>query len=103
MQNSGFKVSTGSTRRIQGTLTIRAFVSADPSRVFVQFTDTGKGIPPEVQPKLFTPHVSTKKDGMGLGLAIVKKILTDLGGDIRLEEAEPDQARTTFTLWLKAA
>ncbi len=94
-QDSGF--------RIQGTLTIRAFVSDHPSRVFVQFTDTGVGIPAEVCPKLFTPHVSTKKEGMGLGLAIVKKILTDLGGDIRLEEAESTQTGTTFTLWLKVA
>ena len=88
---------------MQGTLTIRAFVSGDPSCVFVQFTDTGVGIPAEVRPKLFTPHVSTKKEGMGLGLAIAKKILTDLGGDIRLEDTQPDRTGTTFTLWLKMA
>ena len=86
----------------KGCLTIRAFASADQSKVFVQFTDTGPGIPPEVRPKLFTPHVSTKRDGMGLGLAIVKKVMTDLGGDIRLEDAQPDQIGTTFTLWLRA-
>ena len=85
-----------------GCLTIRAFVSTDQSKVFVQFTDTGPGVPPEVRPKLFTPHVSTKRDGMGLGLAIVKKVMTDLGGDIRLEDAQPDQGGATFTLWLRA-
>ncbi len=87
----------------KGRLTIRASTSADQSKVFVQFTDTGKGIPREVRPKLFTPHLSTKKEGMGLGLAIVKKVLTDLGGDIRLEEAQSDQVGTTFALWLRAA
>lgn len=86
----------------KGCLTIRAFVSVDQSKVFVQFTDTGPGILPEVRPKLFTPHVSTKRDGMGLGLAIVKKVMTDLGGDIRLEDAQPDQGGATFTLWLRA-
>ena len=90
-------------REQKGCLTIRAFVSTDQSKVFVQFTDTGPGIPPEVRPKLFTPHVSTKRDGMGLGLAIVKKVMTDLGGDIRLEDAQPNQIGTTFTLWLRAA
>ena len=86
----------------KGCLAIRAFVSTDGSKVFVQFADTGPGMSPEVRPKLFTPHVSTKRDGMGLGLAIVKKVMTDLGGDIRLEEAQPDQSGATFTLWLRA-
>ena len=90
---------TGETK---GCLTIRAYVSADQSKVFVQFTDTGPGIPSEVRPKLFTPHVSTKRDGMGLGLAIVKKVMTDLGGDIRLEDAQSDPGGATFTLWLRA-
>ncbi|MDE0185659.1 MAG: ATP-binding protein [Candidatus Poribacteria bacterium] len=84
------------------SLTIRAFTSADASKVCVQFSDTGPGIPAEMRPKLFMPHVSTKKEGMGLGLAIVKKILTDLGGDIRVEESKFDSAGATFTLWLKA-
>ncbi len=86
----------------KGCLTIRAYVSTDQSKVFVQFTDTGPGISPEIRPKLFTPHVSTKRDGMGLGLAIVKKVMTDLGGDIRLEDAQPDPGGATFTLWLRA-
>lgn len=84
------------------TLTIRAFTSADSSNVCIQFSDTGPGIPLEMRPTLFMPHVSTKKDGMGLGLAIVKKILTDLGGDISVEETRFDAVGATFTLWLKA-
>ena len=87
----------------KGTLTIRVFPSPDKSRVYVHFTDTGRGIPPEVREKLFTPHVSTKRDGMGLGLAIVKKIMTDLGGDICLGERKPEQPGTTFVLWLRAS
>ena len=84
------------------TLTIRAFASEDSSIVCVRISDTGPGIPLEMRPKLFMPHVSTKKDGMGLGLAIVKKILTDLGGDISVEETRSDAVGATFTLWLKA-
>ena len=85
----------------KGRLIIRAFPSSDRSKVYVHFTDTGRGISPEVREKLFTPHVSTKRDGMGLGLAIVKKIMTDLGGDIQLEEPTPGQSETTFVLWLR--
>ncbi len=85
----------------EGTLTVQGFPSPDKSKVYIHFTDTGRGISAEVREKLFTPHVSTKKDGMGLGLAIVKKIMTDLGGDIHLEEPEQGQPGTTFVLWLR--
>ena len=85
----------------EGTLTIRAIPSTDKSKVYVHFSDTGRGIPPEVREKIFTPHVSTKSDGMGLGLAIVKKIMTDLGGDIHLEESKSGKTGTTFVLWLR--
>ena len=84
------------------TLTIRAFTSSDSSKVCVRISDSGPGIPPEMRPKLFMPHVSTKKEGMGLGLAIVKKILTDLGGDISVEESTFDSVGAAFRLSLKA-
>ena len=90
------------TETQDGVLTIRGFQTTDPAKVFLAFSDTGCGIPAEMRPKLFTPHVSTKKEGTGLGLAIVKKMMTDLGGDIRVEDTEPDQIGTTFTLWLKS-
>ena len=84
-----------------GALTIRAFEAENQSRVLVQFIDTGTGVPQEIRPKLFTPHVSSKRQGMGLGLAIVKKLMSDLGGDIQLEDNQADQAGATFTLWLR--
>ena len=65
-------------------------------RAWSAVTDTGLGIPEDVQPRIFTPNFSTKNSGMGLGLAIVKKASEDLGGTIRVEtEAE---AGTTFFL-----
>ena len=82
-----------------GKLTVRAFRDSD--LVFIQVFDTGPGISDEIRPKLFTPHLSTKREGTGLGLAIVKKVMTDLGGDIYLEQS--GQAGTTFTLWLNAS
>ncbi len=53
---------------------------------FMQFTDTGKGMPEEVKKKLFEPFVTYgKKHGTGLGLAIVKKIVTEHKGEIFVE------------------
>lgn len=53
---------------------------------FMQFTDTGKGMPEEVKKKLFEPFVTYgKKHGTGLGMAIVKKIITEHKGEIFVE------------------
>ncbi|MBI3003879.1 MAG: HAMP domain-containing protein [Ignavibacteriales bacterium] len=48
----------------------------------VRMADTGAGIPPEIQQKVFEPNFSTKTGGMGLGLAISEKTIKDLGGTI---------------------
>jgi signal transduction histidine kinase/CRP-like cAMP-binding protein len=53
---------------------------------FMQFTDTGKGMPEEVKKKLFEPFVTYgKKHGTGLGMAITKKIVNEHKGDIFVE------------------
>lgn len=55
-------------------------------RVEFVFTDTGPGIPSEVQDSLFEPFVTYgKATGTGLGLAIAKKTIEDHGGTIVVE------------------
>lgn len=67
--------------------------------VVVQVTDTGVGIPPDVQQRIFEPFFTTKAagEGSGLGLSIVRKIIAKHDGDIQVE-SEP--GRTTFTVRL---
>jgi two-component system nitrogen regulation sensor histidine kinase GlnL len=50
--------------------------------------DNGPGVPEDVQPFLFDPFVTTKKNGTGLGLALVAKLVGDHGGVIDLENDE---------------
>ena len=56
----------------------------DHDTVLVSIADTGSGIPPEVQRRLFTPFFTTKPAGVGtgLGLAISHRIVTGLGGQL---------------------
>jgi PAS domain S-box-containing protein len=81
----------------QGTLEITVTRSDDFVRV--QVTDSGEGIPPEVQPKIFEPFFTTKPrgEGSGLGLDIVRKIIDKHQGRIEVE-SQPGQ--TTFSVWL---
>jgi signal transduction histidine kinase len=62
-------------------------VSADDGKVVVEISDTGSGIPPEVQKRLFTPFFTTKQVGVGtgLGLSICHRIVTGMGGSIAVE------------------
>jgi len=53
--------------------------------ICLEVQDTGRGIPPEVQPKLFDPFFTTKPGGTGLGLAIARRIIEQHGGTLRFE------------------
>jgi nitrogen fixation/metabolism regulation signal transduction histidine kinase len=50
--------------------------------VRISITDNGKGIPEDIENKLFTPSFTTKTSGMGLGLSIVKNIIESFDGNI---------------------
>ena len=52
--------------------------------VFIEISDTGKGINPENLGNLFRPFFTTKKKGTGLGLAVSYKIIQDHNGDIQV-------------------
>ena len=64
----------------------------------VYVKDNGKGIPKEMQEKLFRPNFTTKTSGMGLGLAIVKNIIESSGGTITYKTQE--DRGTTFIITL---
>jgi PAS domain S-box-containing protein len=83
-----------------GTLTVVSGREAD--RVFVQISDTGEGIPPEVMEKIFQPFLSTKPKGSGLGLAISQKIMEAHQGSITLESAPQQGTRVTCYLKVEA-
>jgi signal transduction histidine kinase len=79
-----------------GKLTLR--VARENSDLLVSVRDTGKGIPKEIEDKLFQSFVTSgKRGGTGLGLAIVKKIVDEHAGAITVQSS-PQGA--TFTLRL---
>src|SRR5262249_23196297 len=77
-----------------GKVTIRAF--REGNQLVLRFSDTGKGIPKEIERHLFQSFVTAgKRRGTGLGLAIVKKIVDEHGGSITVDSSDRG---ATFTL-----
>jgi signal transduction histidine kinase len=73
-------------------------VSIAPKGVCVAVRDTGHGLRPESQPRLFEPFYTTKPDGMGIGLSICRSIIEAHGGRLWATRCEPRGALFQFTI-----
>jgi signal transduction histidine kinase len=74
-----------------GVLTVRT--GMDREFVFVEFCDTGPGVPPEIRDRIFEPFFTTKPvgEGTGLGLDISWRIVVNKHhGDISVESVPGD-------------
>ncbi|MDX9884888.1 sensor histidine kinase [Thauera sp.] len=65
--------------------------------------DSGRGIAPELQERLFEPFFTTRAEGTGLGLAIARGVARAHGGDITLRSAPGQGAEFILTVPLAAA
>ena len=71
-------------------------------KVIISIKDNGKGIDPEIFPRLFTKFASKSFQGTGLGLYISKNIIEAHGGEIWAENNKDGKGATFyFTLPLE--
>lgn len=81
-----------------GEITLHTGYDPGLERVTLQVTDTGSGIPEEIQAKIFDPFFTTKPlgQGTGLGLSIVAGIIQAHSGEIKVDSKSGQG--TTFNL-----
>ena len=85
-----------------GTIAIK-ILRGNEGKVFIDVSDTGKGIPRSKMDMVFRAGFTTKKRGWGLGLTLAKRIIeTYHNGKIFVKSSEENQG-TTFRIALNAA
>ena len=61
----------------EGKGSVEVVISDNEKEVFIDVSDTGKGIPEGRQQQIFSPGFTTKKRGWGLGLTLSKRIIEE--------------------------
>ena len=82
-----------------GVLTV--FTKDSTEQVSILFSDTGPGISPEEQSKVFYPFYTTKERGTGLGLSIAYRIVEEHQGRLTIQSTPG--IGTTFEIILPKA
>ncbi len=66
--------------------------------VEVEISDSGPGIPPEQQDRIFRPFISGDSNGTGLGLPIARELARALGGRVELDSRVGQGSRFRLVL-----
>lgn len=86
-----------------GNISIDIVENLAKEEVFIDVTDTGKGIPRSKFDAVFQPGYTTRKRGWGLGLSLTKRIVENYhSGQIFVKESELGKG-TTFRIILKSS
>lgn len=91
------------TKRGRITITARP---VDSERVSIELVDTGVGISPEAQPRIFDRFYrgeTREPNGFGLGLAIVRQAVRVLNGTVEVSSTAGTGTRVSVTLPLAKA
>jgi signal transduction histidine kinase len=78
--------------------TISLSVEADDGGARITVNDDGRGIAPDILPRVFERGVSGKKGGSGIGLSICREIAKRHGGDIAIHSEGGAGTSVTVTL-----
>lgn len=72
--------------------------AAEPDSVVIAVADSGAGIDPESEDRIFEAFFTTKDKGMGLGLSICRSIIESHGGRLWASRGSPHGSVFQFTL-----
>jgi nitrogen fixation/metabolism regulation signal transduction histidine kinase len=99
MEQVFINLLTNSMYALEGKDRREISISAElkEKRLYIMISDTGAGIEPEIEDKIFLPFFTTRKEGAGIGLTLSKNIVEAHGGYLAFENGENG---TKFTVCL---
>lgn len=87
----------------KGKISVKIQQIANKDQLYIDITDTGKGIPKSQFETIFQPGFTTRKRGWGLGLSLAKRIIDNYHkGHIFVKESEVGKG-TTIRIILKSS
>jgi C4-dicarboxylate-specific signal transduction histidine kinase len=93
---------TNASQAIEGSKTVNKTIviteTVDNDFVTVSVRDYGEGIDESLKDKIFSPFITSKKEGSGIGLAISQSIIQDHHGKVRAENMPGGGASFSFIL-----
>jgi len=100
IHNAIHAMETGGRLDIRARLARQGKGTAGAEAMEISFTDSGKGMEPDLMARIFDPFYTTKGvgEGTGLGLSVSQRIVNEHGGQIRV--ASLPGAGSTFTIAL---
>lgn len=85
----------------EGVITVSIIENISKEEIFIDISDTGKGIPRYNFEKVFQPGFTTRKRGWGLGLSLTRRMVHYHKGTIYIKESEVGKG-STFRIILKS-
>jgi signal transduction histidine kinase len=79
-----------------GKLTVQT--SMEEGLLVISVSDTGKGIPDDILPRIYEPLFSSKRFGVGLGLTVTREIVEKHGGTITVESRKDSGTKVTLKI-----
>lgn len=95
--SEGGTLTVSSHKRVENIYTPQILRETEMHWGEVAISDTGTGIAPELQERIFQPFFTTKAHGIGLGLAITRRFIEDHHGSLYVE-SQPGRGSTFHVL-----
>ena len=104
LKNAAESVDSAQRPTAQRSVKLRVAPGQMEGKPVIEFTvlDSGKGLAPEVQARLYEAFHSTKADGMGIGLSLCRSIVESHMGRMKAENLYNDKELTgcRFSFWI---